>query len=80
MINVAYGYCLTNRPEKLPCSAESVMRNNWYRSRYNSEDMRFNRTDKWKHIAWEEEEDTPLWVNVLAVLGFAGILIFLIII
>ncbi len=38
-------------------------------SRYAKYDTHFNRTDPFKHHAWQEEAELPLWVKCSAGLG-----------
>lgn len=52
---------------------------NKYISKYSKYETHFNRTDQWRHIAWDEPE-TPVWLKILASLGIALVLILLMII
>ncbi len=53
---------------------------NRYISKYSKFDTHFNRNDQWKHVAWDDEPETPLWIKTLSSIGIAAILILLMVI
>lgn len=53
---------------------------NRYISKYSKYDTHFNRTDQWKHVAWDDDEDESLLLKISAGLGMALCLIVLVVV